>query len=188
MRKSTLLVGLFGVGVVAATTTQAHHAVQAQFDVNKQESFVGVLTKVDWINPHAWFHFDVKKEDGTVEQWATETIGPNGLRRLGLSDRRLFVIGETYKVDYNPDRSGAHYGYTNAFTFPDGEYVKIGFIDQNGIAKGHQGSTALLGRHQVTTGELSNQQVSSATRHCGSGGRRLRDASGLACGSNPAGL
>jgi hypothetical protein len=135
MRKSTLLVGLFGFGLVAATATQAHHAVQAQFDVNKQESFTGVLTKIDWINPHAWFHFDVKKEDGTVEQWATETIGPNGLRRLGLSDRRLFVIGETYKVDYNPDRSGAHYGFTNAFTFPDGKYVKVGFIDENGIAK-----------------------------------------------------
>ena len=96
MRKSSLLVGLFGVGVAAATT-QAHHAVQAQFDVNRQESFTGVLTKVDWINPHAWFHFDVKKADGTVEQWATETIGPNGLRRLGLSDRRLFVVGDIIK-------------------------------------------------------------------------------------------
>src|SRR5262245_51253910 len=128
MRKSSLLAGLFGVGLLAATTTQAHHAVQAQFDVNKQETFVGVLTRVDWINPHAWFHFEVKKEDGTVEQWATETIGPNGLRRLGLSDRGLFVIGETYKVDYNPDRSGAHYGFTNAFTFPDGKYLKVGFI------------------------------------------------------------
>ena len=133
VRRSLVLVALFGA--VAVTTTQAHHAVQAQFDVNKQESFTGVLTKVDWINPHAWFHFDVKKEDGSVEQWATETIGPNGLRRLGLSDRRLFVIGETYKVDYNPDRSGAHFGFTNAFTFPDGKYVKVGFIDENGIAK-----------------------------------------------------
>ncbi len=135
MRKSMLLVSLFGFGLIVASTTQAHHAVQAQFDVNKQESFTGVLTKVDWINPHAWFHFDVKKEDGSVEQWATETIGPNGLRRLGLSDRRLFVVGDTYKVEYNPDRSGAHLGFTNSFTFPDGKYVKVGFIDENGIAK-----------------------------------------------------
>src|SRR5260370_7970675 len=90
MHKSTFLVGLFGVGLLVATTTQAHHAVQAQFDVNKQESFVGVLTKVDWINPHAWFHFDVKKEDGTVEQWETESIGPIGLRRLGFSNTPLF--------------------------------------------------------------------------------------------------
>jgi Family of unknown function (DUF6152) len=139
MRKSTIVVALFGLGVAlglaAATATQAHHAVNAQFDVSKQYSFTGVLTKVDWINPHAWFHFDVKKEDGTVEQWATETIGPNGLRRLGLSDRRLFVIGETYKVEYNPDRSGAHLGFTNSFTFPDGKYVKVGFIDESGVAK-----------------------------------------------------
>ena len=57
--------------------------------------------------------------------------------RLGdlMGRRRLFVVGETYKVDYNPDRSGAHFGFTNAFTFPDGKYVKVGFIDENGIAK-----------------------------------------------------
>ena len=48
---------------------------------------------------------------------------------------RLFVVGDTYKVEYNPDRSGAHYGFTNSFTFPDGKYVKVGFIDENGIAK-----------------------------------------------------
>jgi hypothetical protein len=135
MRKSALLVSLLAVGAVVATASQAHHAVNAQFDVNKQESFVGTLVKVDWINPHAWFHFEVKKDDGTIEEWATETIGPNGLRRLGLSDRRLFVVGDTYKVEYNPDRSGAHYGFTNSFTFPDGKYVKVGFIDENGIAK-----------------------------------------------------
>src|SRR3979490_1609044 len=105
VRRSVLLVALFGA--VAVTTTQAHHAVQAQFDVNKQESFVGVLTKVDWINPHAWFHFDVKKEDGTVEQWATETIGPNGVRRLGLSDRRVFGDREAHKNEKQPQRSGA---------------------------------------------------------------------------------
>jgi hypothetical protein len=51
MRNSTLLVALFVCGLVAATATEAHHAVQAQFDVNKQESFTGVLTKIDWINP-----------------------------------------------------------------------------------------------------------------------------------------
>lgn len=120
---------LVGVGL-----TEAHHAVNAQFDVTKSVTFEGVLTKVDWQNPHAWFYFDVKNPDGTITKWATETIGPNGLRRLGLSDRRLFKIGDTYKVEANPDRSGKNLGFTNSFTFPDGKYVKVGFVDAQGNA------------------------------------------------------
>ncbi|MEJ1160575.1 DUF6152 family protein [Prosthecomicrobium sp. N25] len=109
------------------TAAVAHHAVQAQFDVSKNVIITGKLIKVEWQNPHAWFHFEVTKADGTTEIWSTETVGPNGLRRLGLSDRRLFVIGETYKVDLCPDRSGATLGFTNAFWFPDGKFVKVGF-------------------------------------------------------------
>jgi len=124
MRKSMFVVLLLGAGLVTVTTTRAHHAVEAQFNINKLESFTGTLIKIDWINPHAWFHFEVIGRDGTVEQWATETVGPITLRRFGL-DRSMFVVGETYKIDYNPDRSGAHIGLTKAFTFSDGKYVKV---------------------------------------------------------------
>ena len=127
MRKIVLSAALAGLAIGVAAPTQAHHAVQAQFDVTKNVIIEGKLIKVDWQNPHAWFHFEVKKPDGTVEVWSTETVGPNGLRRLGLSDRRLFQIGETYKVDICPDRSGARLGFTNAFWFPDGKFVKVGF-------------------------------------------------------------
>jgi hypothetical protein len=146
MRKTTTVAALAGIGLAIgfATTADAHHAVNAQFDVTKSMVITGVLTKVDWQNPHAWFHFDVTKPDGTVEKWATETIGPNGLRRLGLSDRRLFTIGDTYQVELNPDRSGKFLGFTNAFRFPDGKYVKIGFVDAqgNGVAPPDAGAPA----------------------------------------------
>lgn len=132
MRKSTLFVSAIALGFVGDMPAEAHHAVQAQFDVTKNVVIVGKLTKVDWQNPHAWFHFEVKKPDGTIENWATETVGPNGLRRLGLSDRRLFQIGDTYKVDLCPDRSGKNLGFTNAFWFPDGKYIKVGFPDEPG--------------------------------------------------------
>ncbi len=134
MRKFHMAASLIAVGVAVApmTAAEAHHAVNAQFDVTKTKVIKGVLTKVDWQNPHAWFHFDVTMPDGTVEKWATETIGPNGLRRIGLSDRRLFQIGETYQVELNPDRAGRNYGFTNAFLFPDGKYIKVGFVDANG--------------------------------------------------------
>src|SRR6185295_19918903 len=99
MRKSALLVSLTAFGLLGAATTHAHHAVQAQFDVTTHVILVGTLKKVDWTNPHAWFHFDVKNPDGTTTVWSVETIGPNGLRRLGISDRRLFKIGDEYKID-----------------------------------------------------------------------------------------
>jgi len=124
-----LAVVLAGGLLIGSGTTEAHHAVQAQFDVSKTITFEGVLQRVDWVNPHAWFHFEVTKEDGSKEIWSTETVGPNGLRRLGLSDRRLFKIGDTYKVEINPDRSGRPLGFTLAFTFPDGKYVKVGFVE-----------------------------------------------------------
>ncbi len=133
MRKTTVaaLAG-FGIALAMGTAADAHHAVNAQFDVTKSVVIKGTLVKVDWQNPHAWFWFDVTKADGTVERWGTETVGPNGLRRIGLSDRRLFNYGDVYEVELNPDRSGKPLGFTNAFKFPDGRYVKVGFIDANG--------------------------------------------------------
>jgi hypothetical protein len=127
MRNFALLGVLVAGGLAIGPATQAHHAVQAQFDVTKNVMITGKLVKVDWQNPHAWFHFEVTKADGSKETWSTETVGPNGLRRLGLSDRRLFKIGDTYKVDINPDRSGKTLGFTNSFTFPDGKFIKVGF-------------------------------------------------------------
>src|SRR5215471_16746535 len=120
MQKAFFFTALMPFMAIAGPAA-AHHAVQAQFDVTKNIIITGVLTQVDWQNPHAWFWFDVKKPDGTVEHWGTETVGPNGLRRLGLSDRRLFKVGDTYKIDVNPDRSGKPLGFTNAFWFPDGK-------------------------------------------------------------------
>ena len=126
MHRTLLLATAIALGPLVAPAS-AHHAVQAQFDVTKNIIITCTLAQVDWQNPHAWFWFDVKQPDGTMVRWGTETVGPNGLRRLGLSDRRLFVIGDTYKIDVNPDRSGKPFGFTNAFWFPDGKYIKVGF-------------------------------------------------------------
>jgi len=140
MRKSVIAASVIAVGLSGGmvATAQAHHAVNAQFDVTKSMTIKGEFMKVDWQNPHAWFHWDVYEIDGEPiterEHWATETVGPGGLRRMGLSDRRVFQVGETYIVDLNPDRSGAHLGFTNSITFPDGRVVGIGYVDEFGNA------------------------------------------------------
>ena len=129
---SLAVLGLGLVGLGLGTATYAHHAVQAQFDVTKNVIVEGTLKRVDWQNPHSWFHFDVKKEDGSTVVWSFETVGPNGLRRLGISDRRLFKVGDSYKIDMHPDRSGKNLGFVNSFTFPDGKFIKVGFPDEEG--------------------------------------------------------
>ena len=98
MGRATAIAALAGIGLAVGyvSAADAHHAVNAQFDVTKSVVITGTLVKVDWQNPHAWFWFDVKKPDGTTERWGTETVGPNGLRRIGLSDRRLFNYGDVY--------------------------------------------------------------------------------------------
>jgi hypothetical protein len=110
----------------------AHHALQAQFDVNKPITFQGVLKKVEWTNPHVYFFFDVTDETGKVTEWAVETAGPGGLRRAGLSRAGFFKVGDTYTVNGIASRDGSASAFLNDVTFPDGKVVRVWFGDPNG--------------------------------------------------------
>ena len=74
-----------GLGVVIASVPAAtHHAFSAEFDATKPVKLQGTVTKVEWINPHAWIHMDVKTPDGKVEQWMIEGGTPNTRRQQEL--------------------------------------------------------------------------------------------------------
>ena len=80
--KSGLLV--MGAGLLlAALPALAHHAFVAQYDASKSTTLQGVVTKVEWTNPHARFYVDVKDKSGKVTNWNLELASPNALRRLG---------------------------------------------------------------------------------------------------------
>src|SRR5207244_12543929 len=64
-------------GLMATRPVDAHHAFAAEFDSTKPVKLRGTITKMEWINPHAWMHLEVKKKDGTVENWMIEA-GPAG--------------------------------------------------------------------------------------------------------------
>src|SRR5205823_6982039 len=85
MRTKLVLVALVGVGLAAAASVAAHHAFGGEFDPNKPVLLKGPVTKVEWVNPHAWIHMDVKKPDGTTEEWMVEGGTPNTLLRRGIT-------------------------------------------------------------------------------------------------------
>ncbi|HEY5616529.1 MAG TPA: DUF6152 family protein [Vicinamibacterales bacterium] len=113
-------------------SVSAHHALQAQFDTEKTLSLKGELARIEWINPHAYFWFDVKDEAGKVTQWGAETVGPAALRQAGfLRGPASFRVGETYTFEGFAAKDGGSRIFTSAILFPDGRKVQIWFGDQN---------------------------------------------------------
>jgi len=103
---------------VALAPVEAHHAVQAQFDVNTIVEKKGTLFKVDWVNPHTHMHFEVS-ENGKVKKYDVESLGILGLRLVGI-DKSVFKIGESFTFTVNPARNGSDSGLLVMLQFPDG--------------------------------------------------------------------
>ncbi len=115
MRPSAFVCLFLFLGASIAT---AHHAVQAQFDVNDVQSLTGTMTKVELINPHPYFHLDVAMPGGEIVNWSIESVALNALRRMGLI--KQLQVGLEYTVEYNPARNGETLGLMTAITLPNG--------------------------------------------------------------------
>jgi hypothetical protein len=94
------LVAIVGVGLLSAASLLAHHAFAAEFDSNRPVKLKGTIAKVEWINPHAWIHIDVKNEEGQVERWMLELGGPGPLTRRGIGRNHLKVGTEISAEGY----------------------------------------------------------------------------------------
>jgi hypothetical protein len=104
---------------------QAHHSGAAEFDSNKKIDLTGVVTKVEWTNPHAHFYIDVKDSSGNVTNWNLELASPNVLIRNGWK-RNSIKPGDTVSVSGIQAKNSPNYGSASLITFPDGH--KLTFL------------------------------------------------------------
>jgi len=115
-----------GVGLLlAAAPVWAHHAFSAEFDVSKPMKLQGTLTKWEMVNPHSWFHIDVKGPDGKVVSWMIEGGSPNQLIRLGVTKNTL-AIGTEFVIEGYLAKDGTNKGVGRNFTFADGRRLFLG--------------------------------------------------------------
>ena len=115
--------------VAAATLTgapaAAHHAFGAEFDPNRPIIVRGPVVKIEWTNPHAWFHVEHTKEDGTKEVWMMEAGTPNTLLRRGIT-RNSVPIGTEVIIDGYQSKDLSNRGNGRNMTFANGQTLFMG--------------------------------------------------------------
>ena len=126
MRKFVYAV-VFGAALLRlAAPLPAHHSFGAEYDANAPVTVSGVVTKVEWTNPHCHFYLDVTDDKGNVANWKFEGYPPNVLYRTGWKREVTMKMGDRVTVFAWRARDGTNWGHGRQVTFPDGKKLFYG--------------------------------------------------------------
>jgi len=124
--RTKLAVVVAGMGLFLGTVPMfAHHAFQAEYDDKKPVQLHGVVTGMEWINPHSWIHIDVTDASGTVTNWMIECGSPNIMLRRGFTKRSL-EVGTEISVKGYQAKNGTNRANGSSVTFKDGRKLFVG--------------------------------------------------------------
>ena len=119
--KTKLALGTAALGLLlAAVPVMAHHSFAAEFDSNKPIKLTGTVTKIEWMNPHAYLYIDVADAAGKVTNWGLEMGSPNGLMRQGWT-RNSMKIGDQVTVEGSAAKDGSNIGNARSVTLTGGQ-------------------------------------------------------------------
>ena len=125
MRVGVRLLAAFAILASSSAAVTAHHSFAAQYDANKPVTLKGIVSKVEWTNPHARFYVDVRDETGTVTNWNLELASPNVLVRNGWS-RKSLMVGDEIVVEGSLAKDGSKMANARVVRLADGRRVFAG--------------------------------------------------------------
>jgi hypothetical protein len=107
----------------------AHHSLSGQFDTARTVELTGVVSRVEWVNPHTYIQVDVKQADGTNLTWKIESLPVAMMRKAGLSKSDLAGSGQAVSLKLHPARGDApRLGYLVYLRFADGREIQFARI------------------------------------------------------------
>ena len=126
LKRFAICCASIGILLAAGAPVRAHHSFGVEYDANKPVTLQGVVTKLEWTNPHSFIYIDVKGSDGKVVNWKFEGFPPSVLYRTGWRRDVTLKVGDEITIFGWRARDGGNWGHSREVTFKDGTKFILG--------------------------------------------------------------